>query len=115
MSILGELPATRRRFAPGSHATGVFVPGASTDLPIQATELPLTGEDMAVLAEGDRKRSPRKFLTETELLTVDQSTTNSADQVLVDSRTFEVHNVKRVKTILTPFRALCLEIQEADA
>ena len=115
MSILGEAPATRRRFAAGSRIDGVFVPGAPVDTPIQATELPLTGEEMATLSEGERKRSPRWFLTVSDLRTVDQVAQTTPDQILVDGRTFEVRNVKRFKKIIPHFGGLCLELQEVGA
>lgn len=115
MSILGEAAATRRRFAAGSRVDGVFVNGAPTDTAILATELPLSGEEMATLSEGERKRSPRKFLTAINTLrTLDQAAQTSADQVIVGGRTFEVRKLIRFTQILPHDGAICLELQEAD-
>ena len=113
MSILGQAAATRRRFAAGTYnADGIYVAGATTDLAIQATELPLTGKDLQTLTEGERARNPKKFFTTTNSRVVDLSTQTLADHILVGSEEFEARSVRNFKTIIPHFHVVALELQE---
>lgn len=60
-----RFPQTIKRSAPGTYVNGVFVNGATTEISIQASIQPVTGEDMKTLPEGRRLSDYVKVYTDT--------------------------------------------------
>ncbi len=114
MSILGAELITLRTFAAGSwDASGVFVPGASTDTTISGSVQPLEGEDREILPEGERHRDGIKVYTKSAVRPVDQYTAESAQHFIVDGVVYEIWNAKRWRDVIVHTKALALRVQES--
>lgn len=122
MGFLGERALTRRTWAAGAWALGVFTKGASTDSTIRGTWRPMPATDLQRLASGDRERDPRVLYTTTDLQRVRQGSGLTADHVSPDGGTtwYEVGNYfdGEDTAFLAPGvqhrRYACLRVQEVD-
>lgn len=116
MTILGEEPITRRRYAAGARGSdGAWVRGASTDTTIQAGVQPANSRDLYHLPEGLRQRDPIKLYTDSAVLrTADQHSQVDADEVVVDGVVYEVQSVGRQRAAapLPNYKAIAVRIQE---
>jgi len=114
MSILGQEAITLRTYAAGARSSlGAWTEGATTDVSIQASVQPATGRDMQLLPEGSRQSDAKRIYTVTALNTESQHDGTSADRVQIDSIWYEVHNVKRERSIIPHYRGICLRVAEA--
>lgn len=114
MSILGQEPITLRSFAAGSrNALGRWAEGASTDTVIQASVQPAKGQDMTLLPEGSRQSDSKRVYTTSALVTDNQHDGRSADQLVIDTIVYQVMSVKRERSIIPHYRAICLRVTEA--
>lgn len=113
MSILGEEAVTRRRFGSVTWGTnGKPTAGASVDLAILASIQPATGKDLEVLEEGLRGRDAKRIYTTTDLRTADDRDDFASDHVLIDGLSYQVEHVKRERSILAHYRAICVRLRE---
>lgn len=113
--ILGQRALVRRRYAAGVRgADGRWEPGSSTDTPIYGSLQPADGDDLQVLAEGERASRARKLYTRTELRVADVDAGLQADDVLDGDVVWRVRLVGRETAVLPHYRALLLAPLEAE-
>lgn len=111
--MLGVETFTLRRFDPETIGGDGRAIRVSNDTPIDGVLQPLGGAAIQRLEEGQRKRSPRKFYTETAVATVDVSTSTPADQIVDGANVYEVGSVERQRQGLTHYKVLLLLVQES--
>ncbi len=113
MEPLGSRDVTLTRRAAGSRGLdGRFVAGASTATTIRASVQPAVGDDLALLAEGQRARRVIKAYTEATVATVDVGAGTPPDLLTVDAVVYEVHSVARQAAILPHYRVIAIAVQE---
>lgn len=84
-------PQTITREQPGAYVSGVFVPGATSTLTIQASVQPATMEDMKEAPEGRRLSDMVKMYTDADLFTVEDAGHNQQpDKLTWRGREYEV-------------------------
>lgn len=95
-TIIAALGATEvvtiTRRAAGAHdeATGIWTPGASSTLEVDAVVQPVTPRDLQMLPEGERTKEAIALFTVAALVTSDVGSAVEADQVAWSSRTWRV-------------------------
>lgn len=97
------------RETPGKYVDGYYVDCAVQTFAIMATVEPLDGNDLLLLAEGERTREAIRIYTASELLTVDTRKTRSADVVTYLGKKFEVHSVKKWTQLIPHFAVVALD------
>ena len=94
MKLLNLETLTVTRYAAGAYGSdGVYVPGSTTTLTVQATVQPLNGKDLQILPEGLRTREAFKLYTATELRTTDQTAGTLSDIVTRGGALYDVQQV----------------------
>ena len=115
MSILGEESVTRRRFAAGSRGTdGRWAEGTPTDSTILAAVQPASGDDLAILPEGERSKRARRLYTVSELRVVDVVGGTSADHVQAEGRWWKVLHVEQQRNVIPHYKAIVVALQETE-
>lgn len=112
MSLLGQRPVTRRRFAAGSYS-GDYVSGAPTEAVVQASVQELSFAELQQLEEGERTMDPIVLLTEVaDWRTSEADGETEADQVDVDGLTYKVLKVASRHSLIPHFQVTALRLQE---
>lgn len=78
---------TVTRVVAGSYVSGLYVPGGTSTLSIEASIQPATGRDLQVLPEGQHGQETKVVYTTTELRT--RRTTHDPDKITIDGETWE--------------------------
>lgn len=111
--MLGIETFTLRRYDPETIGSDGRASRTYTDSSIDGVLQPLRGSELMSLPEGDRRRSPRKFYTETAVRTVDDETGTPADSIIADGETFQVQTVERQRKGLAHYKATLLKVKAA--
>lgn len=78
-----------------SETTGVYSPGPTTQLSIQASVQPLGPEEVVSIPEGDRARERFRFYSEAPLQLGDTATGRRADVVIIGGKKYMAETVER--------------------
>lgn len=115
MSLLGQRPVLRRRFADGTYnVSGEYVSGAPTTTTIQASVQELSFKEMQQLEEGERAMDPIVLLTKVaDWRTSEADGVTEADQVDVDGFTYRVLKVASRHSLIAHFQVTALKLREA--
>lgn len=115
MSLLGQRPVTRRRFADGSYdAGGEFVNGAETLTVVQASVQELDSSQLQMLEEGERTMHPKILITEeTDWRTSEADGKTVSDEVDFDGFTYRVLKTEQEHPLIPHFVVTVLRLQEA--
>lgn len=83
---------TVRRYAAGTYSTttGKWIEGSTSDFTIGASVQPLRGKEMELLPEARRESQAYKLYTDTQLFTVDTSSSENPDRVQINGTWHEV-------------------------
>ena len=79
---------------PGSYTAGEWVPGTPSTSTVRMAVQPLNGEELQMLAEGERTKRIYKCYSRTELNTVGIAGAAKSDLVAWNGRNYEVHGVE---------------------
>lgn len=115
MSLLGERPITRRRFAAGTYdGAGEWAPGAPTNSVIQASVQELSAFELQQLPEAERKRDPIKLYTEVTDWQVSDPIVagQQSDHVLVDGFTYKVLTAGPRHSLIPHWKVTAVRLQE---
>jgi hypothetical protein len=110
--ILGEELLTWIRPGAGAWVAGKFVPGDNAESTLFGSVQPAGPDELQILSEGERRRSPRRIYTTTQLQTASQQDATLADRVEIDGALYEVHSVERERGILPHYKVIALRFQE---
>ena len=113
MMAIFRKAVTVKRQAAGAYVAGVWVPGAASQVTIQASVQPASAEDMQRLPEGQRQTGAVKLYTSDTLLTSigDQK----ADVVVTEQGEYEVSVADVWNNGLIPHKAyLCARVVDAE-
>ena len=114
--MLGATTYTVKRTGPGSYDTGVFVPGAETTFDIVGSLQPLSGTELLMLTEGERRRARWKMYSFAELRIAELSEQTAADRVVVNGAELEVHSVAAYQNCgaLDHYKYVLVEVGEDE-
>jgi len=111
--ILGSEAITLTRPTVGTWGSdGRQVPGASASTTIYGSVQPATGKDLEILPEGLRTKDAKRVYTYTALTPANQHTETTGDILVIDTFSYEVQQVKRERSIIAHYRAICTRLQE---
>lgn len=82
-------PLTVTREQPGQYVDGVWQPGTSATLTVNASVQPTTPDEMQMLPEGERDRQAFTLYSDTELLVSNDNTQQPSDRVQIDGATYK--------------------------
>lgn len=88
---------TRRRYAEGDFVDQYWVSGATTDVSIEASVQPLSGQQVESLSEGQRLRAPKFIMTDSELKLVDEVAKTPADHIVADGIEYVLETLEHFK------------------
>lgn len=83
-------PQTIKRETAGSYVNGVWVPGSTSTITIQASVQSATGEDQVTLPEGKRLSDIVKMYTDTLLNVVGETVGQQPDKLLWRGHEYEI-------------------------
>lgn len=109
-SLMTETITVKRRAA-GAWTSGVFVPGAETEIQMVASVQPLRANEILQLPEHRRTREAMKVFTHERLHTTDEKAQTPGDVVLHDGKRFEVHSVEnwQIGTALPHYKSVLVK------
>lgn len=114
--ILGEESIKLLRATIGSRdASGVFIPGTASAVPIKASVQPLNEKETDSLPGGERHKDWLKLYTRTAIKPVDQHTGEAGDRVVIDNITYEARKAPRWRAICPHYRVFVVRIQEGGS
>jgi len=115
--MLGAQDITLRRYAVGSVGSdGRRSEGSSADTTISADVQDIPGRDRQLLPEGKRQSQGLRLYVPSAnpLRTANQYTGTRADQVIVDSRVYDIIVVQTRTAIIPHCKALAILVQESE-
>lgn len=117
MSLLGESVITRRRYDIGSWVAGRWSGQPGVDHRFKASVQEASGKQRQVLTENDRQRHAVTVLTQRcgFLRTVDQHTTELADEIVYAGRLWRLTHAWPDHPLISHEVFLAVEVQEAAA
>jgi hypothetical protein len=119
MSLRGILRIIKKHALPrsvyrrsGSYTNGRWVQTGETETTLEIAIQPLSGKELDNVPEGRREKDNIKLFSLSELLGVDPLTGRQPDQVLYDSKRYELYKTKRWDVLGTTYYwALASEVE----
>ena len=106
-------PLTVTRKSGGEFVNGIWTPGTTAEVPIEASVQPASPDDMQRLPEGRRQDKAYVLRSDQELLEVDDNAEQSADLVTIGGETYEVMRCSRWQnSIINHFESLVVRQSE---
>ena len=95
----------------GSNTKGTYVPGATSNITIEANWQPLSGKELLNLPELQRTRRSIKVYSEDEIRGLNDVTKIPADIITIeDGSKFEIQNVQYYKELNEHWKGIGVEI-----
>lgn len=103
---------TVTRYKKGAYHKGRFRQGASVQLKIPAVVIPIKGQELLKLPEGQRTKEGIKVYTKDPLKTADDTEKTSADILCLRGKDYEVQDVQQWHSVDLPhYRSLAVKIE----
>lgn len=112
--ILGERPIIKRRFSGISYVDHRPVLTGKRDIPSSGSVQNLDGDELQLLAEGDRRRRTRKVYSEDEWRVSDVAEGLAGDHAVIDGDEYEVRSVEPLTDIIPHSKLILVGIQEGQ-
>ncbi len=104
------------RYCEGTYRHGEYIPGECEEIAMKGSCQPFRNLEMLQEQFGRKVRKALKIYTKDPLFTLKLSPNEKADRVVIDSETYEIHEVLEYKQILPHFKsiAVLMDSQELE-